>query len=477
MCASSVEGTYQSNKADTITLGYLAWFSLPLALTFLMMAGSAPMVSIGITWMHGASGERVHLSAFLLTFASCLFIYSPLFVSRNVAIRTITDRRSIWQFILVFWTCSAIAGVIILTISKIDIVGHWVFGTLLHTDLETEQLARQGMPLFIPIPFLVALRSLGHGCHISNNQSWHVGVGTGMRLVVMGLFVFGIGIHHNFTGPILGGLTYLSGIGTETIYMLVTLRGKPQWTTRKNGQALSYRQFIVYAGPLMIASLLTQIIYPMLIYMINTSRNPSENCATFNLVRDTAWVLFSMLNTIQPAIVAHATSRRNFRVILRFSLHLLVWISGITLLVALSPLREVIFIDWLKVDNEIIQKLTFTALLWMIPIPVINLGNLLITAMHTRSGRTIWVTSGQIVGLAVLGTIAISTDFSSMDGVLIALVGMIAFNLIATIVQTLGLFKGGLQAAISSAELVDHMNQRESDLPKPAVPAPERVQA
>ena len=48
-----------AHRSRRLTMGYLAWFSLPLALTFLMMSGAAPLVSAGITLMHGAQGKPV----------------------------------------------------------------------------------------------------------------------------------------------------------------------------------------------------------------------------------------------------------------------------------------------------------------------------------------------------------------------------------------------------------------------------------
>lgn len=462
-----------SHRPRRLTVGYLVWFSLPLALTFLMMSGAAPLVSSGITVMHGAVGERLHLSAFLLTFATCITIYSPTFIARNVATRTVTDRRSLVQYTGFFVSCAAFCGVILLLVSRVDAVGHLLFGSLLGVSAGKEHLVRQGMLIFLPIPILVSLRGLGQGCHISNGQSYYVGIGTALRLAVMAVFVFGYAIHRDLSGPVLGGFTYLTGITTETLFVLVTLRSKPQWRHVGTGPALTYRQFGQYALPLMAGSVCNQLLNPVLIFLIyQKCRQPEENAATFNLIRDTGWVMFSMLMTVQPAVVAHATSPRNFRIILRFSAGLWAVITGIVMMVALTPLREAIFIDLLEVDNEIIRGLTFATLLLMIPIPLANVANLFTQAMHTRSGRTAWVTAGNVVGLALLCLAALTLDLSAQDGVIVAVVGGGVFNLAAAIVQTIGLGNGGLRAAISPAPLAEQINGRRT-----AQPELERVRA
>jgi hypothetical protein len=445
-----------------------------------MMSGAAPLVSNGITWMHGAEGERVHLSAFLLAFASSLMIYSPMFVARNVAIRTITCRRSMYRYAGFFLSCAACCGAILVLVSRVDLIGHLFFGTILGAEPTTEHLARQGMLAFVPIPFLVALRGLGQGCHISNGKSIYVGMGTALRLGMMATFVFGYAIHHNLTGPVLGGLTYLTGIATETVFVLVTLRNKRQWCTRSAGPVLTYRQFGQYAFPLMAGSAANQMMGPILIYLIYNGRHPVENGASFNLIRDTGWVMFSTLMTVQPAVVAHATSARNLRVLLRFAGVLLTVVIGVVMLVALTPVREAVFIDWLRVDNEIIRRLTFSALIWLIPVPLLSLANQFTNAMHTRSSRTGWVTAGNLTGLTVLLLGGVFLDLSTRDGVIVAVIGGAVFNLTAAAVQSLGLLNGGVKAAISSATLAEQFNAGEL-IEAPAIgeaePVPEHVRA
>jgi hypothetical protein len=433
-----------------LTVPYLFRFSLPLALTFLMMSGAAPLVSNGITWMHGAEGERIHLSSFLMTFVTALFVYSPMFIARNVAIRTITDRRSMASFAFFFLFWALVSSVLLVTISRLDTVGHVVFGTLLGASQETELLARQGLLVFVPIPVLIALRGLGQGCHITQGQTWYIGVGTGLRLVTMAVFVFGFGIHRPFTGPVLGGLTYLTGIGVETLFVLITLIGKPLWTRLNPGPVLGFRHFMGYAGPLMLASIFQQLSGPVLVFIVNHARQPMENAATFNLLRDTAWILVSTLMTIQPVIIAHGDSRRHFRIILRFAL----WWGGlVTLLaalIALTPLRWLIFVNWLQVDNRIILGLTFTSLVWLIPVPAATMLNHIVMSLHTRSGRTAWVTAGHLVGLLVILTGARSLGLSTRDGAVLAVIGSSLFHLVSAAVQSVGLLGDGFRSAIDA---------------------------
>jgi hypothetical protein len=348
----------------------------------------------------------------------------------------------------------------LLLVSRVDAIGHFVYGACLHADPQMEALARDGLLVFVPMPVLVGLRGLGQGCHITNEQNWYVGIGTALRLMAMAVFVFGYGIHHDLSGPVLGGLTYLIGIGAETLFVLAMLWNKPQWRIHENGPVLTYPQFARYAFPLMGGSFLNQLLGPLLIHLINTGRYPDENGATFDLMRGTAWLLFSTLMSLQPAVLRFATSRHNLRVIVKYIATLLVIIMSVAVILATTPLQWWVYVGWFDVDNARILELTYLCLFWLIPIPLINALNLLTAALHTRSGRTLWVTAGNALGLGLLVVAALALGKGTYDGVIVAVVGNALFNFVAAAVQTLGLLNGGLDAALSPDHLADTLEAR-----------------
>lgn len=472
------EGTTGDRR---LTAGYLLAFSLPLALTFLMMSGSAPLVSTGIAWVQGAEGERIHLSAFLMAFVVALFIYSPMFVARNVAIRTVTDRRSLWAYASFFVTCASVSSVVLVLVSQVDAWGEMVFGQVLAGSAIQQELAREGLLIFVPIPILVAIRGLGQGSHIANGQTWYVGTGTVMRFIAMATFVFGYGIHSQMPGPVLGGCTYLVGIGAETVFVLATLLGKRQLTEIQDTPTMRFGDYLRYAGPLMLGSILHQFSGPTLIYIINHAGQPAENGAAFDLVRDSAWIMVSMLMTIQAVIIHHATSRRNLWVIIRFALMLGLAITAVAATLALTPLRTWLFVGVLRVDNVAIREITYVALIWLIPLPMITMVNHFMMSMHTRSGRTGWVTAGNIVGISVLISIVLLVDLPRYNGAVVAVLSQSAFQIVAGAVQLLGLRRGGLDAVVSQASMAQIMQATACDEDPEAEPelapepAPERV--
>jgi hypothetical protein len=326
----------------------------------------------------------------------------------------------------------------------------FVLVRLLNAPQEAVKIAQDGMLIFTPLPILITIRGMCQGCHITNGQTWYVGTGTALRFATMATFIFGYAAHHPLSGPVLGGLTYLFGITSETVFVVYTLRNKPQWTrVQTDKQPLAFTDFFILAGPLLLAAVIQQILNPVLIYLINISNSPAENAATFNLVRDTVWILVSILMTIQSSVISFATSRQNLFLILRFAGSMVLFTTAVAGLLAFTPLREMIFVGWLQVDNKQILDITFHCLRWLILIPTATVIYHFVISLHTRSGRTGWVTLGNISGMLLILTIPRLFNLQAIDGAVLAIIANAIFMLSSTFVQSIGLFRGGFSAALT----------------------------
>jgi hypothetical protein len=337
---------------------------------------------------------------------------------------------------------------------------------------EDEALAINGLLIFAGIPFLSSLRGLGQGCHISNGETWYLTVGTVLRLIAIAIFIYGFVIWSNMSGPVIGATTYLIAMTVETAYVLLTLRSKPQWTRIQHGAVLTFWQFTRYAFPLMVGSLTLQFVPPLLVAIIHQGHLPPENRSAFGMVRDSFWFPAALLLLIQPTVVTHATSLRNFRLILRLCAWITVAITAIIALLTVPFLRDLVFVRCYRIDNRMVVSLIGAGLLWFLPAPALMLLYYLVMSLHTRSGRTVWVTAGNLAGLAVLAVIARGLRLADHEGVVLAAAGNLGFLLVSTLVQAIGLLGGGFSAAIDPSSLAERL-QRTA---KPsAEPSPEAV--
>lgn len=479
---SSLSGLQDADVSarPSLTIGSLLQFSWPLVATFTMMTAAAPIIQHGIAASKNEHDEPLHLSAFLLVTTMAVFIYSDTFVARDVANRTVTDRCSLWRFTWFFMFWSALSSVVLILVSQVEPLRQLVLIGWMGGSPEDEALVVNSLLIFAATPFLLSLRGLGQGCHISNGETWHLTVGTALRLVAIVVFVYGFAIWSDLSGPVMGATTYLIAMIVETTYVLLTLRGKPQWTRIRHGAVLTFWQFTRYAVPLMLGSLTLQFVPPLLVAIIHQGHLPPENRSAFGMVRDSFWFPAAMLLLVQPAVVTHATSLRNFRMVLRLSVWITIALTAIIALLAVPFFQDLVFVRCYRVDNRAVLSLIGMGLLWFLPAPALMFLNYLVTALHTRSGRTVWVTAGNLVGLVALVAMARVLRLAAHEGVVLAAAGNLGFLLVSTLVQAIGLLGGGFAAAIDPSSLAERLQKtaKPSAEPSPeAVPQPvtERV--
>jgi hypothetical protein len=468
---SGVQDTDVSAR-PSLTVGYLLRFSWPLMAMFLMMSAAPPIIQQGIAVSKDEHDEPIHLSAFLLVATVAVFIYSGTFVSRDVANRTVTDRSSLWHFTWFFMFWSAVSAGVLVLVSQFEPLRRLVLIKWMGGSPQDEALAVKGLLIFAGAPFLLSLRGLGQGCHISNGETWYLTVGTALRLIAIAVFVYGFAIWSDMSGPVMGATTYMIAMTVETVYVLLTLRSKPQWTRVRHGAVLTFSQFTRYAFPLMLGSLTLQFVPPLLVAIIHQGHLPPENRSAFGMVRDSYFFLAALLLLVQPAVVTHATSLRNFRLVLRLCVWITVAITAIIALLAVPLLRDLVFVHCFRLDNRVVLSLIGTGLLWFLPAPALMFLNYLVTALHTRSGRTIWVTAGNLAGLAVLAAMARGLRLAAHEGVVLAAAGNLGFLLVSTLVQAIGLLGGGFSAAIDPSSLAERL-QKTAKLS--SEPSPEAV--
>lgn len=448
-----------SNVSQTrpLTAWRLLNLCLPMGLTFLMMSGAAPIITGGISRRYGAAGESVHLTAFQLAFAVAIFLYSPVFVARNVAIRTVHDRAAIHRYLIFFLAIAATCAAGIVVVSQVDAAGNLILVRCMGRSPEIAALARQGMLFFAPLPLLIVFRSLGQACHMNNDEAWYSGAASALRLSSMALFAFTVGLTMpGLHGARYGGMTFLVGITCETVLTVLIVITKRQWRTRDGGQPpMSYAQYSRYAMPLMGAAVIRTSIPPIMLGLISLTAHREAGTAAYNLLHATVWISISFLFSLQPSTVTCATSRDNLRMLIRFSLGIGSVITMFLVTVAFTPLRDLIFVRVLQVDNRLLLQLLYEALPWVALLPLLTSADNILNALHTRAGSTRWVTVGTISGILVLIAVAFTIDLSRVNGATMAVIAFLICHVINIAVMTAALWRSGLDAALSRRSLAE----------------------
>ncbi|MDP7399101.1 MAG: hypothetical protein QGF67_15430 [Lentisphaeria bacterium] len=447
--------TPSTSSHQHLTLRQLINLAAPMVLSFVMMSGAAPIVTGGIAWKFGPQGESLHLSAFLVCFMSAMLLYSPVFVTREISIRTVTDSASKRQYLRFFTTVSGACSLLLIVMSQVTPLNVFFYERLIGVDSLTRELACEGLVYFVPLPFLISLRSYFQSRHINQRTAWYNGAGTAVRLVAMAVFVFGFAVHMpDMTGPVLGGSTFLIGLSFETLFVFLTAH---RHRLPIGNAAVSTGTMLKFAGPLILSAITRMIIPMVLIRLITVTTYPEEGRAGYDLMRSTLWLSLSIMYAMQPTIVSCATSRQNLQLLRRASIVLAVFVACCFTLVAFTPLHRLLFVDLMDLDNVLIQMLLFDALPWAAALPLIVMTDVFLVSLHLRAGSTIWVWAGRTCGLVVLLLVASLADLSAFNGVKLVVFAEILQHLASVTLLSIGMLKQGIERSLHRGTVAESM--------------------
>lgn len=371
----------------------------PLALTFLLVTGSTPIVNASINRLPGRDHPS-DLAAFALFLACTIVIHSPLFVTREIAIKLSVDRagsRRALRFCLLAGAVVALFEVVL----GLTPLGAWVLGAFsAHEGVVAG--AHRAFLVIWPVPLLIAVRGVYQAHQIRVDDTLFVGLGTVVRLVFTALLGLAFAPHLNVSGPMLGALCILLGVLTETVFAVLRARARARPPERSDDEAFHPLRFGL---PLMLANLLG--VGAALLYLRVAGLVPEgvqeDSLAAFQEVKSLHWLFGAGAFAFQSLTTAKVRTRDDVGPMVRFSALVS---GGLTLVFALcvfTPLRDWILVDLMneQADGEVI-RLAAPALVVAVTMPLLNgvrfgLRGVLISRGHTRA-----ITAANVVTLLLL---------------------------------------------------------------------------
>ncbi len=443
-------------RAKDLSYPRLACFVLPMTLNMFMVMGTAPIITFGISWKFGAAGEEMHITAFFYTLSIAVFLFAHDLIARNIVIRTVADRKSLFKYAWFFLTWGIVAGVLIAIIARFDAIASIVITHILGAQPDIADLIREGLIIFSVVPLILLLRANAQACHIQNDQAWIVGAGSVCRLAAMALFVFGWAMHReSMTGPVMGAWTYTLGTGVETAFNIFMLAGKPQLQERNATKILSPGQFLKYSFPQFIGSVIRIAKEPLITAIISRCRLPGESLSSLSCVKSTMWLLLGMIMALEPAIINYATSKNNFHKVLIFGICLCSGITFFIFLVIFTPLQDIIYQQIMHVENPQILRLIRQSLFFFPFIPWTMLFSFTTAGLLVRSGTTGLIPIANLAGLVAVIVWAVVAGPYLPNGIIVGLIAIIVLQLTIGLVQSLGLRNNGFTRALLDRPLAD----------------------
>ena len=317
---------------------------LPLAVTWLAMAGEVPLLTGFIARMPDPAHN---LAAWGVAAALDLLCESPIFGMISAVIALTRNRRTYlslrrFAFIHCFLTSALVvvlARTPLFTLITKDLMG---------LDEGLGALISDGLLLMAPVPAAVGYRRMYQGILVLANKSRFVALGTIGRLLMM----FGSGmLLYQFTdarGIVVASLALDFAVIFEAIYARILARPDVERLMRDESttaaDSVSFIQIATFYYPFAASMVIALVIVPIVSLFMAKGASPLESLAVFPVVSGLTMLFRSPGLAYQEVVIALlGRSEKNLAGLMRFSRNLAIALSGLLAIAVLSPLAS----NWL----------------------------------------------------------------------------------------------------------------------------------
>ena len=333
------------NTKSELTQKTIFAFWLPLAATWLMMSVEGPYLSALIARL---AEPKFNLAAYGIAFSLALIIEAPVIMMMSASTALVKDYQSFRQLRKFNYILSAsLTAVMIVFI--LPPIFYFVTDDLIGLPREVSYLTHLAVMILIPWPGAIGYRRFYQGILIRNNLTRLVAYGTIIRLISMSITAFFLYSFTNVPGVVVGASALSTAVICEAIAskfmtrkILVQLKSR----TNELQNDLTTKAIIHFYYPLALTSLLTLGIQPFVTFFIGQSRMAIESFAVMPVVTSFVFIFRALGLSFQEVVIALiGDNREGYYQLKRFAIKLAVFVAGILMLVAFTPLAEIWFRD------------------------------------------------------------------------------------------------------------------------------------
>ncbi len=380
-------------------LGEVARTWLPLAASWLVMGLEMPVVSAIIARL---ADPEVHLAAYGgVVFPVSMLVEAPVIMLLSASVALAKDApaaRLIYRFMMLL---SAALTVLHALLAFTPLFDYLVIPLLGPPEAVVEP-ARIGLRIMLPWTWAIGYRRYHQGLLIRYGRSHHVSIGTGLRLLT-------VGVTAGVAGPLLGapGIVAASaaiaaGVTVEAVYS--ALAALPVVRTRlaaaPAGAALTLPAFLTFYLPLVLTGMLSLFVQPIGSAAIARMPDALASLAVWPVANGFLFMIRSVAFALNAVVVALLDRPGAYRALLRFTQVLAAAMLAISLAVAFTPLSGL----WFGSLSGLGPELTALATLgfaWALLMPPLDAYRNFIQGLAVFAKRTAAVSSSMILFLAV----------------------------------------------------------------------------
>ncbi len=411
-----------STESNPSVLSYrrIIAFWIPLAVMWLIMAVEQPAVTAVIARM---SEPAVNLAAFGVVFAIALVAESPIIQMLSAA-TALTGNRWDYGMLLKLLHILAISLTILHLIIGLTPAYDVIVGGLL--DVPDNVLEASRWPFVVMAPFSAAVgyRRFWQGTLIRHGKTWIVPISIVIRLMlVAGILAMGF-FWWDVSGAMLGAIAIAGGVIIAAVVAgvlnrIAVLPHLPE--PREDEERLGWHGLLQFYVPLSLTTVVFLMARPVLTFGIARSQLPELSLAVWPVLNGFLFLFNSIALSYQETAIALLKQNPENRDRLgRFTHMLAVGLSGLMLVAAVTPLREL----WFRGVSGLTPDL-----LELVPLPllVLTLVPALVTlkswsrSRYVHGGRTRVLAEGSVIyTIALFGLVFAGAAWLSIPGAITA---------------------------------------------------------
>lgn len=408
-----------SSGRQLLSVRQVLWIWLPLAATWILMAGEGPLANALVARMAEA---KTNLAALGVAVAFTMLFESPMLLILSASITLVVsgaDYRRLRKFTIVTSACLSV----LLALSFSPPVFALISRSVLDLPDEVAGNARLAGYFCLPIPLSVAYRRFYQGLLIKHRRAPMVAAGTAIRFLTMAFFAFAFYLTDAFPGASSGALALALGMLAEAV--VVSVFAMPVVRHLENVHpdrpALSYSEISRFYLPLAANSVIFMALQPLLTFFLSHSVRPVDSLAVFPVVWGCMFFFVAQGISLQEVVLSQlGNNYENVHPLKTFTWRLAQVLAILLLVIFFSPFDQVLYSDIMGLSPEL-AALARPAGRILAVMPFLTLLGAWLRALHMHRRKTVPITVSSALEVVVAaGTMWLMLEFSSTAGVLLA---------------------------------------------------------
>jgi Na+-driven multidrug efflux pump len=399
---------------------------LPLAASIVMMVLEPSTINIGLG---RTTDPELALAAYGVAFSLALLIEAPIMMLLDASVARSVNREA-FALVRRFTVALGLAVTALGLIVSLTPLYGLIVRDLMNIPADVASHARPTLQILSFWSFPIAWRRAHQGALIRAGHTAVITAATGIRLVTLatGLFLGLLLLPER--GAVVAGSAMVLSVTVEAA--LITLATRRVLQDERfgtvDGQPFELRDLWRFYRPLLATTILRQSMRPLLNAGIAAALLPVASLAAWPVTWGLAVLVTGPAWSLQQLTTAMVTDHHSFRRVRNFSLSLTVFFTLLMVLVAFTPLYDLVMAGVYNLSPEL-RTLARPATQVLAVLPLFMGVQGFLRGVLIRSGRTGKVRAAMTVNVVTLGvTLILGTTALAPTGVLLAAIATMLGN-------------------------------------------------